>query len=1163
MNPAPSLQGSLWNGNQQLATKNQLLSSISGLYNDIQDIELSSITIKDLKVSTLTAAQYISAPYLNVSSINAGLLDVSGILARYISTPFINVSTIHADNLDISGLLIDASGIFYAQYVSSSLAEFNITLLSSLQFKFDPQLKVDVHVEEAFSGFLLGLGGLLFETLLGLGGGIGLTFQGIGNGLASMIWGRGGNTTYINNQVFELLAGNTQIQVSTLGDAYPLYSSITRLVSSPVANGVPGTEIFLSSFITPGTTCIRSISDPFPLVTQNSNINSSTIQSFGQWVPILGNDYFLNFSTMNGTSLTASTITSSNLNTSNLLINYDFQPGIIMSNRESYIVNNSGPYPGVGPFDYQISTLTERAYYYNRFQISSIYPSTFTQGTSTFGATTALDPADITGPPVLADFTQLYQAPGLPNTFVTAWNVSSATYDVMNSGSGALQILIPPTAFYNDFLGSNNRVLVLPNQNRRVSWNIDPANNTGVSTVTTIPAPVPTTVTNNFITEMIHERDPYEDVYSYYLTQSPQLGNVAFNVSTMSFGHPTTRDNGAYAFQFHGDTNIYGTLECDTLIVLSSIVAISTIIEVESVLSTQTVNADIVNVSTINIDGFVNALNVPVVANTIRLQGASNLIDVKPSSIVFNDFVGPRFALNYEGFSSMTWNAPSNAPQARFVSNRFEVDTISTGLVTLSSLTADFGSIFQLNVDSFSTSSHSGDTITANYVNVLSNLQFQTPQFTNLFDQADISKITTLTSTSFGAVSSLTNNILNYSLTVDIPDQTIFNLSASNATGLGVDYRMSPANVEQWGSTILLFDEYQNPGDIILNVSTAFAGMTGTFDLSVQLASGQQYVNSFYVQQANGFPPGPIPGQNLSTLLFVNNPEDGSSPVTTGTWRFFIGPTGWVESVTPNPTPYATTNNNQLLVAQSLTDVGVYTTDRLLVFAGDTVLNGNFQTSNIATNDITCGFISLPSINNFQNAIQMEFSNTTTSNSYNLLYGSLKEGSAFPQLSNIVYFNLTSSNASINTEEDLEITTNQGDTVSFTGNVQNVVVANGDLKANAVLYGDSATGFLAPRAFAMSNTTGFGAGTTITASGQVTDGTNTFVGTDYNCIISLRSFAQTNGAVAYNSVIIVPYIDPVTQTWYWSLQADINVGSAGGDGVFSWNVLMFPYNMMP
>lgn len=267
-NPAPTIGGANWQGSQTLATKNQLLSSVSGLYNDIQDIGLSSITVGDLKVSTLTVANWLSAP-------------------------IINVCTLHAQAIDISGVALDPSGVIVTNAISANQALFNLQILSTLEFKQTIQTNInvslDLHVGEAISGALTGLGFLLFEALLGLGAGIGAALQGLGNGLAAMIWGRGGNTTYINNNNYELLGGSTQLQVSTLGNTFPVYSSIMRLVSSSGAgNQVPGKEIFVSTLFYPGQICIRSVSDPQPMMTINSNINTSTMQQFGEWVPLTG-----------------------------------------------------------------------------------------------------------------------------------------------------------------------------------------------------------------------------------------------------------------------------------------------------------------------------------------------------------------------------------------------------------------------------------------------------------------------------------------------------------------------------------------------------------------------------------------------------------------------------------------------------------------------------------------------------------------------------------------------------------------------------------------------------------------------------------------------------------------------------------------------------------
>lgn len=269
-NPTPTLGGAAWAGNSQLTTKNQLLSSVTGIYNDIDNIGLSSINVADLKVSTLTVGTWLSAPIINVCSLRA-------------------------QAIDISGVALDPSGVIITNAISANQALFNLQILSTLEFKqtFNTNINVslDLHVGEAISGALTGLGFLLFEALLGLGAGIGAALQGLGNGLAAMIWGRGGNTTYINNNNYELLGGSTQLQVSTLGNTYPVYSSIMRLVSSSGAgNQVPGQEIFVSTLFYPGQICIRSVSDPQPMMTINSNINTSTMQQFGEWVPLTGVD---------------------------------------------------------------------------------------------------------------------------------------------------------------------------------------------------------------------------------------------------------------------------------------------------------------------------------------------------------------------------------------------------------------------------------------------------------------------------------------------------------------------------------------------------------------------------------------------------------------------------------------------------------------------------------------------------------------------------------------------------------------------------------------------------------------------------------------------------------------------------------------------------------
>jgi hypothetical protein len=260
-NPSPTIGSASWQGNPPLITKNQFLSTVAQLQQDL----------------------------LNTSTFSVSTL----IVPNWISTSFLNVSTLRAENLDVSGIVFDASGILFAPLISSQSASINnITNVSVMQFAFKPtftgaiNVSFDLGLGQAIGGFLAGLGAAVGGAFIGVGTALGLTIQGAEQGIATMIAGRPQN--FINNTTYETINFTSQLQVSTLGNAYPLYSSIFRTVSSASANSAPGPELFTSSFFLPGQICIRSVSDPFNLISGDSNLNTSTIQSFGQWVPLEG-----------------------------------------------------------------------------------------------------------------------------------------------------------------------------------------------------------------------------------------------------------------------------------------------------------------------------------------------------------------------------------------------------------------------------------------------------------------------------------------------------------------------------------------------------------------------------------------------------------------------------------------------------------------------------------------------------------------------------------------------------------------------------------------------------------------------------------------------------------------------------------------------------------
>ena len=96
----------------------------------------------------------------------------------------------------------------------------------------------DLGLGDALGGALAGLGAAIGGAFVGAGTGIGLGVQGLTTGLASLVNSRG--DTFINNTTFETINGTTQLQISTLGNSYPFYSSIFRSVSSIAPNITPG-----------------------------------------------------------------------------------------------------------------------------------------------------------------------------------------------------------------------------------------------------------------------------------------------------------------------------------------------------------------------------------------------------------------------------------------------------------------------------------------------------------------------------------------------------------------------------------------------------------------------------------------------------------------------------------------------------------------------------------------------------------------------------------------------------------------------------------------------------------------------------------------------------------------------------------------------------------
>ena len=189
--------------------------------------------------------------------------------------------------------------------------------------------------------------------------------------------------------------------------------------------------------------------------------------------------------------------------------------------------------------------------------------------------------------------------------------------------------------------------------------------------------------------------------------------------------------------------------------------------------------------------------------------------------------------------------------------------------------------------------------------------------------QYDFSKSITLVSTAFSTLSSFQNNILSYSYTAIVGDETSFNI--------GVGYTVTGNNVSQWASTILIGNSTQVQPislEIDNDPGSGWTG-TGTFDVKRTLNNGQPPYD-IYVAYTLGVSPLIIDINDYNLYRFTKT--------TTG-----VG--GW--SYTVNPPTYQTSNNNTFQIYQNLTDVTIATTDNLNLIAGSIKLQGNLQLSNV------------------------------------------------------------------------------------------------------------------------------------------------------------------------------------------------------------------------
>jgi microcystin-dependent protein len=171
----------------------------------------------------------------------------------------VNVSTLNAPNFAISTVNTST--------VNSVFSDTKVSLTSTLS------LFGNVNVDLGLGNQIAGLVGGAAGQALGVGiGGAGLI-----TGAAALITGR--TSGGVNSNVFQTINGSTQLQFSTIGAPT---NSVFLTTNSLNPLTTPGLEISTTISVPAGTYCVRSVGDPLYI-----NNNVSSIQMFGQWVPVI------------------------------------------------------------------------------------------------------------------------------------------------------------------------------------------------------------------------------------------------------------------------------------------------------------------------------------------------------------------------------------------------------------------------------------------------------------------------------------------------------------------------------------------------------------------------------------------------------------------------------------------------------------------------------------------------------------------------------------------------------------------------------------------------------------------------------------------------------------------------------------------------------------
>ena len=328
-----SFGGPNWAGEPPIVTLDQFNSSINLTYSSIGFTStvsnvLSTTTgivsnglqtqINSLTLSTGGTTNQWSL-FSSITNVNMAGFDLYN--ARFVSTLDLQCSSINGADIAINNSTVTIQGVTITnntvttKEVQSSNSRTSNSAIDNFVGGVNAVATSVTNINQAVGGFLSNNFGVLQQAYYGtaIAGQVVNLANGtvaLATGIQGMVDARqvgtlSGDTNI--NAVFETINHTAQLQFSTLNSTTLTY---LRTTDQANPNASFGREIIISSYISAGTKCLRSIGDPLNVPIASTQLLSTTnfVQAFGQWVPILANDNNLNANTASISSLQVSSI---------------------------------------------------------------------------------------------------------------------------------------------------------------------------------------------------------------------------------------------------------------------------------------------------------------------------------------------------------------------------------------------------------------------------------------------------------------------------------------------------------------------------------------------------------------------------------------------------------------------------------------------------------------------------------------------------------------------------------------------------------------------------------------------------------------------------------------------------------------------------------------